>query len=82
MTKRDVERLWDRYDDDPIAALTEALAVVLDAPVAAHDEGGFAHLVARAPFGPERRSQLLRHDVAALDELARQLNEDRSLAGS
>lgn len=75
LRKRDVEALLASYDHDPVAALTAALRVVLALPHA-----GFDELLAVAPIDDLRRSLLARHDLAALDDLARELNETRTLA--
>lgn len=72
--KRHVERLLAAYDDDPAAALAEALGHVLGRPGVTFDE-----LVAGAPLTDDRRSALLLRDVAAMDDLARELNETRTL---
>lgn len=74
LTKRDVERLLNRYDSDPIGALTEALQRVLEAPESTFDE-----LVVSPPFDATRRAALLARDTTALDDLAAELNESRSL---
>ena len=74
LNKFDVEALLRAYDHDPVAALAVALAKVLDRPAA-----GWAALVAAAPFDPERRALLLAGDQAALDRLAADLNELRTL---
>jgi hypothetical protein len=74
LSKRDVEALLAGYDTDPIDALTVALRVVLDQPDASFDT-----LVASAPIGPRRRRDLVARDLAALDALARELNETRGL---
>lgn len=74
LNKFDVEALLDDYDRDPIAALSLALAKVLDRP-----GEPWADLVAAAPLGSERRQALLRLDQTALDDLLRELNEQRSL---
>lgn len=75
LRKRDVEALLASYDHDPVAALTAALRVVLALPHA-----GFDELLAAAPIDDVRRVGLARHDLAALDDLARELNETRTLA--
>jgi hypothetical protein len=75
LTKRDVEDLLTTYDHDPVAALTPALCKVLDAaPGTPWDD-----LLALAPIRPERRAALARLDAEALDDLVRQLNEERTL---
>lgn len=73
--KRHVEAMLAAYDDDPVAALTPALRLVLDAPAA-----DWSTLLAEAPFSDERRAALADGDVAALDALFVELNEMRTLA--
>jgi hypothetical protein len=75
LSKRDVERLLDDYDADPVASLTRALGRVLDRP-----EAGWTELVTAAPVDGARRAALLAREAGALDELARELNEVRDLA--
>lgn len=75
LRKRDVEALLASYDHDPVAALTVALRIVLARPDASFDE-----LVAVAPIDDARRSLLARRDLGVLDDLARELNETRTLA--
>jgi hypothetical protein len=75
LAKRDVEALMAALDDDPVTALSRALAVVLGRP-----EGtAWDHLVADAPLSPGRRAALLARDPAALWSLATELNEERTL---
>jgi hypothetical protein len=74
LRKRDVEALLATYDDDPFAALTAALRIVLDRP-----DADYRTLVTTGPFDDERRTRLLVGDVATLDALARELNETRHL---
>ena len=74
--KRDVETLMGVYDDDPQAALSTALAHVLNLPGASWSE-----LIAAARFDPHRHHALLEGDRAAMDELAAELNELRTLPG-
>jgi hypothetical protein len=74
LRKRDVEALLATYDDDPFAALTAALRIVLDRP-----DADYRTLVATGPFDDERRTRLLVGDVATLDALASELNETRRL---
>ncbi len=75
LTKRDVETLLAGYDRDPIDALAAALRIVLDAPDASWPE-----LVAGAGFTDTRRAALLIGEEGALDALAAELNEERSLS--
>lgn len=75
LRKRDVEALWQRYDTDPVGALSEALRRVLDT-----DEDDWTTLVKAAGFTCARRILLQARDQTALDELARELNELRRLS--
>lgn len=75
LTKRNVETLLDRYDIDPIGALTTALRRVLEMPDANWDE-----LLRAGPFTGAERACLGRGDDDALDELVGELNETRVLA--
>ena len=75
LRKRDVEALLDRFDDDPVGALTIALRRVLGRPGAT-----WLELLEAAPVSPERRRALAADDQGALDDLARELNELRTLA--
>jgi hypothetical protein len=74
LKKRDVEVLLDRYDTDPVAALTAALRVALDRP-----DLDFTALVKLAGFSCARRIRLQAQEPAALDELLAELNELRTL---
>lgn len=75
LRKRDVEALWQRYDTDPVGALSEALRRVLDT-----DEDDWTTLVKSAGFTYARRILLQARNQTALDELARELNELRRLS--
>lgn len=75
LRKRDVETLLADYDGDPVGALAAAMRIVLDMPGEV-----FPALVRAAAFPAERQQRLLAHDVRALDELARELNELRTLS--
>jgi hypothetical protein len=74
LRKRDVEALLDRFEDDPVGALTIALRRVLGRP-----EATWLELLDAAPLSPERRRALAAADQDALDALARELNELRTL---
>ena len=74
LTKRDVERLLGDYDADPVGALSAALRVVTGVRDATWDA-----LVALATDDPARQAALASRDVAALDGLAAELNELRTL---
>ena len=75
LRKRDVELLLDRYDTEPVAALTDALRVTLDRP-----DLDFTALVKLAGFSCARRIRLQAQEPAALDELLTELNELRTLS--
>ena len=66
--------MLDSYDEDPIAALTTALSLTLEA-----DQPSWASLVHLAGVTQLQRHALLAHDTVALDELLKQLVENRSL---
>jgi hypothetical protein len=74
LNKADAERLLTSYDADPVAALTRALRIVLDAPNDAWPE-----LVACVPSSVSTRAALLVAEERTLDALARDLNEQRHL---
>lgn len=65
--------MWDGYDADPVAALTTAMQIVLE-----RDEA-WPTLVHAAGFEPTRSAALLVGEPGALDALARDLNECRTL---
>ena len=75
LRKRDVEALLDCFDDDPVGALTVALRRVLGRP-----DATWPALLEAAPLSPDRRQALADADQDALDALARELNELRTLA--
>ena len=75
LRKRDVEALLERFDDDPVGALTIALRKVLGRP-----EATWTELLDVASLSPDRRRALVEADQDALDALVRELNELRSLA--
>jgi hypothetical protein len=77
LKKTDVERLLADYDDDPLGALTTALRSALQMR-----DATWAELLAAAPLDAGRRQLLLSGDEAALDRLAAELNERRSLEGT
>lgn len=74
LTKRDVERLLARYDDDPVGALAEALGSLLGRADANFDE-----LIVDARVSEARTALLMAREQRALDELAAELNERRTL---
>jgi hypothetical protein len=74
LAKRHVESLLADYDDDPVAALTAALRIVLEQPDATWPE-----LVSRAGLPDTQAAALLVGEEGALDALARTLNELRAL---
>lgn len=76
LRKRDAANLLDRYDADPIGALSTAVGLVLDLGDPLPD---WPTLVARCDFDAERTRALVDRDPAALDRLAADLNELRQL---
>lgn len=74
LTKRRVEELLAGYDADPVGSLTVALRVVLEREGATWPE-----LVAAGGFDDTRRAALLLGEERALDALATELNERRTL---
>jgi hypothetical protein len=96
LTKRDVETLLERYDADPVGALSTALRRVLPEGAESAETSGtddsegrgtpadaeWACLVRAAEFDPQREAALLAGDQVALDALAAELNELRTLARS
>ena len=74
LRKRDVEALLATYDEDPVGALRIALRRVLDRP-----DGAWPELVAATGLAATERAALARAEPAALDRLARALNELRTL---
>jgi hypothetical protein len=74
LRKRDVERLLADYDESPTGALTDALARVLGLSAPAWEEA-----VRAAALPPAREQALLAGEQAALDELAGELNETRTI---
>ena len=63
------------YDEDPVAALANALRIVLEQP-----DSTWPELVARAGLADTQAAALLVGEEGALDALARTLNEVRELA--
>ncbi len=78
LSKRDVEALLSSYDHDPVAALEIALRRLCDRPDAAFDEL-LQHLSTQGLLSPARLQALMRREVDALDSLASELNETRTL---
>jgi hypothetical protein len=74
LSKRDVEILLRDYDVDPVTALTAALRVVLHLPGAQ-----WAELLDASGLPPGRRAALAAEQVAALDDLVAELNEERGI---
>ncbi|MFM8310792.1 MAG: hypothetical protein ACKOAZ_02725 [Ilumatobacteraceae bacterium] len=74
LRKADVEALLDRYDDDPVGALIVALRRVLDRPA-----GRWEELLDASGLPASRVAALRAGDQRSLDELAAELNEQRSL---
>jgi hypothetical protein len=78
LSKRDVETLLETYDVDPVAALQTALRRLCGQPDAQFDQL-LRHLATRGRLSPTRHQLLARRDVEALDSLAGELNETRTL---
>jgi hypothetical protein len=78
LTKRDAEALLSTYDDDPVDALQQALRRLTGDVAATFDELVEA-LTLSGDLSPSRRRSLLARDLAALDALAAELNESRTL---
>jgi hypothetical protein len=74
LKKAEVESMLDSYDEDPVTALTTALSLTLEA-----DQPSWAYLVQLAGVTELQRNALLAHETVALDELLKQLVENRSL---
>jgi hypothetical protein len=74
LTKRDVEAMLATYDADPVQSLHVALGRVLDRP-----DATWPALVAATGLPDTERAALARADPAALDALARTLNELRTV---
>lgn len=74
LRKTDVEALLDHYDADPVGALTTAMRRVLDQP-----DAEWPHLLDATGLPADRVRLLRAGDQRALDELAAELNEHRSL---
>jgi hypothetical protein len=74
LSKAQVEALLANYDAHPVSALTIALRTVLDAPTL-----GWSELLERADISAVRRQRLLADEPSALDALAAELNETRTL---
>ncbi len=72
LRKADVETLLRDFDDSPIEALTDALRRVFDLPHA-----DWLTLISKLPEA--RRRLLLARNQPALDDLAAELNETRSV---
>lgn len=77
LRKTEVEALLAGYDSDPVGALAAAMRIVLEMPGEV-----FPALVRAAGFPADREQRLLAHDVRSLDELARELNELRTLTSA
>jgi hypothetical protein len=78
LSKRTVEVLLATYDADPVGALVIALRRLGEHPTADFDQ--LIQLLAdEGRITVDRQLALVRRDVAALDALASELNEARTL---
>lgn len=78
LSKRAVETMLATYDHDPVGALETALRWLCDRPEGRFDEL-LQQLVAQGRLSPIRYRALTQGDLDALDSLARELNETRTL---
>jgi hypothetical protein len=78
LSKRDAEVMLSTYDDDPVAALETALRRLCGRPTSSFDEL-VGELVGSGRMSSVRAGSLLAREVVALDALAAELNETRSL---
>ena len=74
LTKVEVERMLNTYDEDPVGTLT--LAISLTSEVASQS---WTDLVGNLGFDIHRTQSLRERDTEALDELLKSLVENRSL---
>jgi hypothetical protein len=74
LTKRDVEDLMNDYDDNPQQALNHALRIVTGMPNAS-----WKSLIAHIYSDLEHRELFYKADQQCLDQLARHLNEQRTI---
>lgn len=72
LKKSEVEALMSAYDSDPVGALTSALRVVTG-----HDHATWEHIVSLLP--ERQRLQLIEAETSAMDLLAAELNETRTV---
>lgn len=74
LSKRDVERMLDEYDSDPLAALLTAMRIVIGRPFATWQTAAL-----ECGASANKQQQLLNFDLGAFDDLARELNETRTI---
>jgi hypothetical protein len=74
LTKYDAENLMNNFDDNPQQALLHALRIVTGMPYAS-----WKTLIAHVVPDLERRELFYSADQQCLDQLAQQLNEQRTL---
>jgi hypothetical protein len=89
LRKRDVEQLTDRYDDDPVAALSTALAIIIGPSTATASARAAPHSTDVGTDTPSRWLEYVRRcpvdlqpglaaqHIEACDELLRLLIEGR-----
>jgi hypothetical protein len=74
LTKRDAEELIDSFDANPQAALMRALRIATGMPHAS-----WKSLVALTSTDLQHRELLYEGDQSCLDQLVKQLNEQRTI---
>jgi len=74
LTKKEVETLTLTYDADPVGSLCNAISALLDVPATP-----WIQLLALLPPAFAESKELMNQDVTALDELVKQLVEQRTL---
>jgi hypothetical protein len=74
LTKKEVETLMLTYDADPVGSLCNTISALLGVPATT-----WTQLLALLPPAFAESKELMNQDVTALDELVKQLVEQRTL---
>ena len=74
LKKFEIEELLATYDADPIASLTIAVGLIFNV-----DFDSWEQAVAALPFSNQRKQDLMMGTTQALDQLLKQLVEERTL---